>query len=91
MIGALTPSLSSEQEDMLLETEAEDGAGLFEPAAIIAGPSSSMQPSECNIIHCAQLNVQHSRAGTANLCKGIADLDTAIAFVQEPWIIKKKS
>ena len=43
-----------------------------------------------DIIHCTQLNVQHSRAGTANLCKDIADLDTAIAFVQEPWINKEK-
>ena len=43
-----------------------------------------------DIIRCSQLNVQHNRAGTANLCKNIADLDMAIAFVQEPWINKGK-
>jgi len=32
------------------------------------------------------LSVQHSRAGTVNLCTYIADLDTTIALVQELWI-----
>jgi len=37
-----------------------------------------------------QINVQHSRAGTANLCKPIADLHNVVALVQEPWINKEK-
>jgi len=37
-----------------------------------------------------QINVQHSRAGTACLCKSIADLQAVIALVQEPWINKDK-
>jgi len=39
--GSSDPSLSSEEEDMLLETEVEDGAGLSELATITAGPSSA--------------------------------------------------
>jgi len=115
--GSSDPSLSSE-EDMPLETEAEDGAELSELAAVTAGPSSThtsairgcsvqsftVAPADMystgelssglppqhihtdngvviagavhntrsshmvsDIIHCTQLNVQHSRAGTANL------------------------
>ena len=58
----------------------------------IAGATRNTRSSHMvsDIIHYTQLNVQHSRAGTANPCKGIADLDMAIVFVQEPWINKEK-
>jgi len=37
-----------------------------------------------------QIEVQHSRARTASVCKSIADLHAGIAMVQEPWINKEK-
>jgi hypothetical protein len=37
-------------------------------------------------IYFLQINLQHSRAPSSDLCKQFAGLTTAIACIQEPWI-----
>jgi len=32
-----------------------------------------------------QINIQHNKTATGLLCKQIADLNQAIALIQEPW------
>jgi len=47
-----------------------------------AGTTYNTRPSHLvSDIHCTEINVQHSKCGTANLCKYIAASDTTVAFV----------
>ena len=41
-------------------------------------------------IKCIQVNLQHSRAATANLMKAVAEDETDIIFIQEPHTIQGK-
>jgi hypothetical protein len=41
-------------------------------------------------IRCIQLNLRHSRAATSNLMKIVAENDTDILFIQEPYTIQGK-
>jgi len=41
-------------------------------------------------IKCIQVNLQHSRAATANLMKAVAKDGTDIIFIQEPYTIQSK-
>jgi len=41
-------------------------------------------------IKCTQVNLQHSRAATANLMKAVAEDETDIIFIQEPHTIQGK-
>jgi hypothetical protein len=41
-----------------------------------------------NLINCAQINLQHSRAATANLMKYIADNNVNIICIQEPYTLQ---
>jgi ribonuclease HI len=37
-----------------------------------------------------QINLQHSKMGTASLCRTLGKLQTYICLIQEPWAIKNK-
>jgi hypothetical protein len=39
-------------------------------------------------IKCIQVNLQHSRAATANLTKAVAEDETDINFIQEPHTLR---
>jgi hypothetical protein len=41
-------------------------------------------------IKCIQVNLQHSRAATANLTKAVSEDETDIIFIQEPYTIQGK-
>ena len=41
-------------------------------------------------IKCLQINLQHSRAATANLTKIVTDDEIDIIFIQEPYTIQAK-
>ena len=41
-----------------------------------------------NLIRCAQINLQHSRAATASLTKYIADNNVDIICIQEPYTLQ---
>jgi hypothetical protein len=43
-----------------------------------------------NSIKCAQINLQHSRAATANLLKYIADNNMDITCIQEPYTLQRR-
>jgi hypothetical protein len=51
--------------------------------------TNSFRPEQ-TAIKCLQVNLQHSRAATANLMRTIADEGTDIVFIQEPYIIQNK-
>lgn len=37
-----------------------------------------------------QINLQHSRKGTATLCRTLEELHTGICLIQEPWVVRGK-
>jgi Holliday junction resolvasome RuvABC ATP-dependent DNA helicase subunit len=39
-------------------------------------------------LHCLQVNLQHKRAAMNNLVQMMSEYQTALAFVQEPYIIR---
>ena len=51
--------------------------------------TNSSRPEQTTI-KCLQVNLQHSRATTANLMRIIAEEGTDIVFIQEPYIIQNK-
>jgi len=51
--------------------------------------TNSSRPEQTTI-KSLQVNLQHSRAATANLMRIIAEEGTDIVFIQEPYIIQNK-
>jgi exonuclease III len=51
--------------------------------------TNSSRPEQTDI-KCLQVNLQHSRAATANLMRTIAEEGIDIVFIQEPYIIQNK-
>ena len=47
-------------------------------------------PQVSSSIYMVQINLQHCRAAASVLCKQLAEYETVIALVQEPWMRKEK-
>ncbi|XP_043472976.1 uncharacterized protein LOC122505430 [Leptopilina heterotoma] len=39
-------------------------------------------------IHCTQINLHHCKSASAILVKSLTKMQTALAFIQEPWVFK---